>query len=239
MTCDALNLPMLVLQRELGPAVIEQNKLPCRGLFISQLLRSFRGMAVFAFLAIISLMAVIEPMTGVTSTRDLFPSLIRVTEGTADFPVPAQQRESRFFVVETGFCPGCGFMTVLALFAQTPLVRFNLLVTKNALAGSVPEFSFLPLFYFRFIEKLRLELIRIVAATALNMQVCTDQLKISLAMVKSLRVEQNDVGGPPLVLRVTQTALLLRRIPVSAMKPGLAPEIPVDLLVTVETKPAL
>ena len=67
----------------------------------------------------------------------------------------------------------------------------------------------------------------------------TAELKISLTVVKGLRIEQNDVSRPPLMLRVTQTALLLRHIPVFAMKPDLVPQVRIDLLVTVKAQPAL
>ncbi len=102
-TSAALNLQMLVLEREFGPTVIEQNSFPSRGLFIGLLLLPFRGMAGFAFLAVIPLMAVVEPMAGVTIPRNIFPALIRVTEGTVDFPVRSQQRKLGLFVVKAGF----------------------------------------------------------------------------------------------------------------------------------------
>lgn len=195
-------------QRKLRLVVVENHGLP-------QIL----VVTVFAFRAVTARMYVLYAVTPTTRGGDVGVALAGMACRAIDLPMRAAQRKFGGLVIEClDVQPGIVAMALLALLPELTLVRVGRLVTIKAKPRSV--------------AKLHLLGMAIAAGCGL---VCALQAEIGQRMVERLAIEQNDIGAPPLVIGVTQAALLFGGIELAPMKSPARPAVGADLLVTIQT----
>jgi hypothetical protein len=112
------------------------------------------------------------------------------------------EREFRPIVVKWLYAEPCRLgMAFVARFSQTPLMRIIGLVTVEAASGGVAEPCGLRV---------------AVAAGHCDMRVA--KFEVRKRVIEGLAVQLDDVGSPPLVIRMTMIAFLLRCLRIAPMK---------------------
>lgn len=149
------------------------------------------------------------------------------------------QLELGFIVTEADLRPLFRLVALLALLPEPAEMRLNLLVAIAALVGCVTVFVPFCIFKLRIIENFRLDQFPVVALGADDFPVCAFELKVTVPVVEGVRIEQDDIGIPAVVIGVAVSALRLVDGRVFAMKPPLVIDIGGDRFVAGETKVTL
>lgn len=113
-------------------------------------------------------------------------------------------------------------VAALARFAKSTFVRIDRLVTTHAAAWRTAEFSR-----------------RIVTLVAGDRDVSTVEREIRETVIKCLAIELNDVRAAALVIRVTRSAFLFRRVCLAPVKTPARQPIRSNLFVARKTQVAL
>jgi hypothetical protein len=157
----------------------------------------------FALGAIPSGMDILNLVAIDARCADPLVAFANMARGARDVAMRSLQRELGLVMVERLHATPCGFaMTIVARFAQTPLMRIVRLMTVEAATRGVAELYIL-----------------CVTAVALHRLVSGPKPEIRECMIECLAIEQDDVGISPFVVAVTMRALLFRRIRLTPVKP--------------------
>jgi hypothetical protein len=213
MATVALDLGVRAAKRILGClVVIEMNRPPFVLVVTGLALRS-----------VPSRMNILDPMAFGAGRADVSVALTSVAHRTRHGRVCALESEPGLVVVERfGVTPSLLIMTIVARFAQPPLMWIARLVTVEAATGSAAKPRRLPM-----------------AAVTLNRLVSAVQSEIRHGVVERLPIELNNVGFPSFVIGVTVVAFLPCGFRLAAMETRTELAIRRDVLVTCDAKPRL
>ena len=180
-------------------------------------------MAAFAFGAVPSGVDILNLVAIHACGADALVAFADMARGAADGTVRTLERELGRVVVERlDAAPGGFAMTIVALFAKTPLMRIVRLMAVEATSGCVAE------------------LYRLHMATgALYRLMCVPQLEIRKCVIECFAIELNDVGVAPLVIGMTMGAFLFYCIRLTPVKPLTRRTIGGNFLVTRKAEPRL
>ena len=206
----AFDLGMRGSQREFGLlAVVEADRAPF-ALVVTGL----------AFCAVAPTMDVLNSMAIHAGGADVFVAFGHMAGGTRHGTVGSAERKLRPVVIERLHAAPCGLgMAIVASFPEASFVRITRFMTVKAACGRVAELC-------------RLH----VTADARHRRVCVAQRKIRMRVIERLRIEQNDVGIPSFVIRMTMGAFLLRRGRIATVKASSCLAIGARVLVALQAE---
>ena len=201
---------MLAAQRKFGRLVVVEVH---RGPF-------FRRVTSLAFSAVTPAMWVPEAVAINTGGTDPFPLLAGVTRGACDVPVLTSQWEFGLAVIE-GFCraPSLNAMASRAVRSQSSIMGFIGLVTADAIQRCVSH-----------------SLAGLVATVAACIRVGTLQCKIGEVVAERLGIQADNLGLPPLVIRVATSAFAMTDGWMAPMEPLMLSDISGDRLMAAEAE---
>ena len=147
-------------------------------------------------------MNILNPVAIDARCPDSLVAFANMARRAGDILVRTLQRKSGLAMVERFCASPRGFaMTIVARFAQTPLMRIVRLMTIEAAPRCVAELYIL-----------------CVTAVALQGLVGVPKLEIRGCVIKCLAVKQDDISIPPLVISMTISAFLFRCIRSTSVK---------------------
>lgn len=181
-----------------------------------------RVVTIAALLAAATIMGIIFTVTAEARGLGIQEGAVCVTIKARRLLVFAQQRIAGCFVVKLCITPRSWLMTGGAVIAHGLLMRCFILMARHTFGHCIAMLSR-----------------RLMATIAIGFKVFADQLEVRERVVESCCIQNDHVGIPAFVLRVTFAALLGFRVRVFAVEAGRCLNIGRDRLVAIHAEISL
>ena len=177
-------------------------------------------MACLAFLPAFTIVDILQPVTGNTSSWQILVHFRGMAQCTANLFVGINKRKFRFPVIERfSVTPGLRFMTGLTFLTELAFVWLILLVARYACTWRIPELD-----------------CRFMTGVTGRWFMRASQRKISELMIEGFRIEQDRISIPANMIRVAMPAFGLNNVLSQTVKASGLFYIAIDLFMTVKTQ---